>query len=301
MNKNQFDILVLLERLKGAKITQREISEELNLSIGTVNAVLSYLQDEKFITSNTSGVYTVTEIAYQYLEPFRVKRAVFFAAGFGSRLVPVSYNTPKPLIRVNGVRMIDTLLDAVLEAGIEDITIVRGFLKEQFDTLLPKYPMIKFVDNDMYNEANNISSAYLVRDMLKNTLVLESDLLLSDKMVIRKYEFKSNYRSVHMDVTDDWCFDTKGNLITKVKIGGVDTQQMVGISYWNEEDGKKLEKDLETSYLSPGGKELYWDEVPLKHHLSNYEVIVHEVKKGSIIEIDTFAELCEVDPIYKVK
>lgn len=300
MNKNQFDILVYLESTNEEKVTQRKIGDALNLSVGTVNTSLSYLISKNYLESVNSGVYTITEDGYKVLEPYRVKRAVFFAAGFGSRLVPVSYNTPKPLIRVNGVRMIDTLLDAVLEAGIDDITIVRGFLKEQFDTLIPKYPMIKFIDNDAYNEANNISSAYLVKDMLENALVLESDLLLSDKKVVRKYEYTSNYRSVHMDVTDDWCFDTKGSVITKVKIGGKDTQQMVGISYWNEEDGKKLSKDLETSYLSPGGKELYWDEVPLKHHLNNYEVQVHEVKKGSIIEIDTYAELCEVDPIYKV-
>ena len=69
-----------------------------------------------------------------------MKRAVFVAAGFGSRMVPITLNTPKPLVRVNGTRIIDTLLDAVVEAGIPEIVIVRGYLGEQFDQLLYKYP-----------------------------------------------------------------------------------------------------------------------------------------------------------------
>ncbi|NLW15415.1 MAG: winged helix-turn-helix transcriptional regulator, partial [Erysipelothrix sp.] len=232
MNKNQFDVLVYLERNNDVKLTQRVIAEAVNLSIGTVNTAIKSLIEEGLVELDSVGVYTLSNKAYELLEPYKVKRAIFFAAGFGSRLVPVTYNTPKPLIRVNGVRMIDTLLDAVIAAGIEDITIVRGFLKEQFDTLLPKYPMLKFIDNDAYNEANNISSAYLVKDLFANTLILESDLILSDPSIIRKYEYTTNYRAKKVSRTDDWCFETKADLITKVKIGGEDVYEMVGISYW---------------------------------------------------------------------
>lgn len=300
MNRNQFDVLVYIERSENKKLTQREIADRIGVSVGTVNSAISYLTDESLMTAENSRVYQVTEKGYKKLEPYKVSKAVFFAAGFGSRLVPVSYNTPKPLIRVKGVRMIDTLLDAVIAAGIEDITIIRGFLKEQFDTLLPKYPMIKFLDNDAYNEANNISSAYIARDLLENALVLESDLLLSDPGIINKYEYSTHYKSKKVDVTDDWCFDTRGNVITKVKIGGTNTDQMVGISYWTEEDGRQLKKDVEAVYKSPGGKEKYWDEVALKDKKENYRVNVVQVADDAIVEIDTYAELCEVDPIYKV-
>lgn len=301
MNKNQFDVLVYLERSKGKKLTQKDIADRIGVSVGTVNSAISYLLDKGFIEAVKTGVHNVTEAGYKALEPYKIDRAVFFAAGFGSRLVPVSYNTPKPLIRVKGVRMIDTLLDAVIDAGIEDITIIRGFLKEQFDTLLPKYPMIKFLDNDAYNEANNISSAYVAGDLLANALVLESDLLLSDPGIINKYEYSTHYKSKKVRITDDWCFDTRGSVITKVKIGGTDTNQMVGISYWTEEDGKQLQKDVAEVYKSPGGKERYWDEVALTDKKENYTVNVVPVADDAIIEIDTFAELCEVDPIYKIK
>lgn len=87
----------------------------------------------------------ITAAGFAALEPYRVKRAIFIAAGFGSRLVPITLNTPKPLVRVHGVRIIDSLLDAVSAAGIEDVWLVRGYLGEQFDQLLYKYPNIKFL------------------------------------------------------------------------------------------------------------------------------------------------------------
>lgn len=299
MNKNKFDVLVYIERYQTEKLSQRAIATELGISVGTVNKVISELVSDNYLVQDEDTTYKVTDEAYAYLEPHKVKRAIFLAAGFGSRLVPVTYNTPKPLIRVNGVRMIDTLLDAVLDAGIEDITIVRGYLKEQFDTLLPKYPMLKFIDNDDYNIANNISSAILIKDQLENSVVLESDLYLSNKNVIRKYEQHTNYKVVKMDRTDDWCFDTQGTLVTNVNIGGVNTHQMYGISYWSKEDGLKMSKHIEEAYEMPGGKELFWDEVPLKVFKKDYNINIHEIKVEDIVEIDSYAELCEVDSIYK--
>ena len=130
----------------------------------------------------------MTSAGLEALEPYRVKRAVFIAAGFGSRLVPVTLNTPKPLVRVNGTRMIDTLLDAVVAAGIEEIIVVRGYLSEQFDQLLYKYPQIKFIENPIYNEANNISSLMHVRYLLRQAYVLEADLVLYNPKLITKYQ-----------------------------------------------------------------------------------------------------------------
>ena len=222
------------------------------------------------------------------------------AAGFGSRMVPVTLNTPKPLILVHGKRIIETLLDAVLDAGITDITIVRGYLGEQFDLLKRKYPMIKFVENPIYNEANNISSAYLVRDMLANAYVLESDLVLYNKELIRKYEYTTNYLGMYAERTDDWCFETKRGYITKVRVGGENVHHMFGISYWTKEDADKMESDIEKVFKSPGGKERYWDEVALRECIDNYNVWVREVEAGDIIEIDTYNELKQIDSIYNV-
>ena len=238
---NQFEVLTTIERKQDEKHTQRELAKKCNVSLGIVNKVLTELQDQELLKAQDNSKYTVTLKGYEWLEPYRVKKAIFMAAGFGSRMVPVTLNTPKPLIKVHGKRIIETLLDAVLDAGITDITIVRGYLGGQFDLLLKKYPMIKFVENPIYNEANNISSAYVVRDMLANAYVLESDLLLYNKDIIRKYEYTTNYLGMPVDVTDDWCFETKKGYITKIRVGGENVHHMFGISYWSKEDAEKME------------------------------------------------------------
>ena len=50
-----------------------------------------------------------------------VERAIIMAAGTGTRMRPVTLTTPKPLIRVKGVRMIDTVIQALHENGIYEI------------------------------------------------------------------------------------------------------------------------------------------------------------------------------------
>ena len=297
---NQFEVLTYIEKKQEDKITQREIAKKCRLSLGNVNKVLAELQEEELVKAVDETGYTVTLKGYEWLEPYRVKKAIFMAAGFGSRMVPVTLNTPKPLIKVHGKKMIETLLDAVLEAGITDITIVRGYLGEQFDLLKKKYPMIKFIDNPIYNEANNISTAYLIRDMMANAYVLESDLLLYNKELIRKYEYTTNYLGMYTERTDDWCFETKKGYITKVCVGGEKVHHMFGISYWTKEDAAKMEHDIEKVFKSPGGKERYWDEVALRECIDNYKVWVREIGEGEIIEIDTYNELKQIDSIYDV-
>lgn len=298
---NQFEILERIERAQDQKHTQRGLAKELDLSLGVVNKTLAELQELELIKAkdNSNSLYTVTLKGYEWLEPHRVRKAIFIAAGFGSRLVPITLNTPKPLVLVHGKKIIETLLDAVVEAGIEDITIVRGYLGEQFDTLLNKYPNIKFIENQIYNEANNISSAYLIKDMLANAYVFESDLLLYNPRVIRKYEYSTNYLGMKVDRTDDWCFYTKRGYISKLAVGGNDCFHMFGISYWNKEDAAKMSVDIEKVFKMPGGKEKYWDEVALRECMDNYKIMVKPVHDGDIVEIDTFNELKEIDPIYK--
>ena len=223
---NQFEVLTTIERNQ-KKLSQRDIAKETKLSLGTINKAISELLDNKLIDKENS----ITRSGLEVLEPYRVKKAIFLAAGFGSRLVPITLNTPKPMVLVNGKRIIETLLDAVVKAEIEEIYIVTGYLSEQFEILKKKYPQIKFVENNMYNEANNISSAYLVRNLIKNAYVLESDLYLYNSKLIRKYEYHSNFLGYYVDRTDDWCLDVKNGIITKEKVGGINCYQMVGISY----------------------------------------------------------------------
>lgn len=292
LTKNQFDILVYLEKNQ-ASATQRELMGVTNRSLGTINKTIAELSSLGYLKN---GV--ITAAGLDALEPYRVKRAVFIAAGFGSRLVPITLNTPKPLVRVNGKRIIDTLLDAVIAAGIPEIYLVRGYLAEQFDQLLYQYPNIKFIENPTYNESNNISSLMCARYLLKNAYVCEADLLLYNPDLITKYQYSSNYLGVPVDKTDDWCFQTSGGYISKVSVGGVNCCHMFGISYWTEPDGARLSEHIKQVYESPGGKERYWDQVALEYHIKEYKVAVRECTFDDLIEIDTYRELKQLDPTY---
>lgn len=295
LTKTQFDVLSCIAETIDKKISQRNISMETGLSVGTVNKIivelinLGYLKDKE-----------VTELGYKALEPYKVKKAIIIAAGLGSRLIPITLNTPKPLIRVKGKRILENTLEALTEIGINEIYLVRGYLAKQFDELLYKYPNIKFIENEIYNEANNISSVYLSRELLGNCYILEADLLVYNKKIIKKYQYSTNYLTIPVKETDDWCFYLKGKYISKMTIGGKNCYKMAGISYWTEDDGKQLAKDVEKLFNSPGGKQRYWDQVPLEHYMDNYKISVTTCSENDIIEIDTFKELKEIDKTYDV-
>ena len=294
ITRKQFGILSELACFKGA-LTQRQLEEKTGYSLGTVNKVSKELADLGYIRNSE-----ITNSGLDALEPYRVKRAVFIAAGFGSRMVPITFNTPKPLVRVHGTRIIDRLIDACLNVGINEIYVVRGYLAEQFDQLLYKYPMIRFLENPAYNESNNISSALVARYMLSNAYVFEADLLLSNPDIIKKYHYTSNFLGIKKDRTDDWCFTVKDGIIAEEKVGGTDCWQMMGISYWNEADGHKLSQDIADVYASPGGKERYWEQVPLVYKREHYAVEPRECFESDIVEIDTFRELKAIDKTYDV-
>ena len=293
LTKKQFNILTYLESERKSK-SQREIAAATDMSVGTVNRLVAELSDYGYINGGA-----ITERGIEALEPYRVRRAVFMAAGFGSRLVPITLNTPKPLVRVKGKRIIDSLLDAVVSIGIKEIYLVRGYLSEQFDQLLKKYPNIIFIENPVYNETNNISSAYFARHFLSNSYVFESDLLLYNPKLITKYQYESNYLGVPTSLTEDWCFLTDGSgYIKKLMQGGIDCYHMFGLSYWTEEDGTKLDSDLERVYNLPGGKERYWDQAIFDYNIDHYDIAVRPCSFSDIIEIDTFNELKKLDPNY---
>ena len=82
-----------------------------------------------------------------------VKRAVIMADGIGKRMLPVTFDTPKPLIKVNGTRMIDSVVSALRNNGINEIYVVVGYLKEQFYKWA-KESGVTLIANPFYDTCN---------------------------------------------------------------------------------------------------------------------------------------------------
>ena len=301
MNKSEFDLLTLIYKNKKTRL--EDLSKVTKTPLARITQIVEKLKDDGILSESRKKEISISEKGELRLEPYRVKKMLIIAAGFGSRLVPVTLNTPKPLIRVNGTRIIDTILDASLAAGIEDITIVRGYLSEQFDQLLYKYPNLKFVYNPYFNEANNISSLYISSSQVdaENMYIAEADLLISNPSIIEKYQWSSNYLGVPVKRTDDWCFTVssdKDSKIQSLSVGGYDCYHMFGISFWAKTDVEKLYEDVRKAWLLPGGKEKYWDQVPLDIFKDDFSVSVRKCSFSDIAEIDTFRELQDIDHSY---
>lgn len=296
MNKNQFMVLTDFE--KNPNISPKEIACKTKINPKEICDIISQLNDLEYLDNGT-----VTDKGLEELEPYRVKRAIFIAAGMGTRMMPITLSCPKPLVRVNGVRIIDTLIDACINAGVEEIIVVRGYMGECFNQLTDKYPNIKFVDNPNYAKYNNISSAYLVKDLIGGSYIFESDIYLVNTDLITKYQYESNYLGVPCEETPDWCFDTDENLkITDLHKPGKNCHHMYGISYYDKETGELFSKYVEEVFHNMlGGKDHFWDDVLCHFYPDKAKIYVRECSFSDTMEIDSFEELCEVDERYRIK
>ncbi len=231
-----------------------------------------------------------------------VKRALIMAAGKGERLNPVTLDTPKPLVKVNGVRMIETSIEALKTNGINDIYIVTGYKSEQFDVLKEKYPEIHFIHNNYYNDYNNISSLYVAREALEGDLmILDGDLVISNPDILKPEFDRTGYNSIWTDEdTVEWLMqvDEEGTVKSCSRTGGKKGWILLGISRWTAEDAAKLRKYLEYEFEQAENRQLYWDDVVMFQHFDKFSLGFREMKRSDVVEIDCYEELCERDPSY---
>lgn len=232
----------------------------------------------------------------------KVKRAIILAAGVGSRLYPVTLETPKPLIKINGTRMIDTIIDALYKNGINEIYIVVGYKKEKFNDLLLKYPNIKFIEDPKYNVGNNISSLYVARDYLEESFIMDADQIIYNDEILNPNFDKSGYNCAwNDDYTNEWLLTTDEKNIVKScsRVGGRKGWQLYSVSRWSKEDGVKLKKYLEEEFINKKNIEIYWDDVALFCYPNEFNLTVYEMNKTDIVEVDNLQELIALDDNYK--
>lgn len=148
-------------------------------------------------------------------------QALILAAGMGRRLGEFTANNTKCMLEVNGVRLIDRMLNQLFALDLSRIVIVVGYEGGNLmDYISRQYPGrdIVFVENPIYDKTNNIYSLWLAREYMASddTLLLESDLIFEDSVLgaamecdhrdcalVSKYEIWMDGTMVRIDDEDN--------------------------------------------------------------------------------------------------
>ena len=228
---------------------------------------------------------------------YKVDNAIIMAAGMSSRFAPISYEKPKALIEVRGEVLIERQIKQLREKGIQDIAIVTGYKKEQFEYLKYKYG-VTILENPDYHTRNNHSSIYAARKYLKNTYICSAD----NYFIINPFETEVDetyYAALFAPGrTEEWCLQTnQDDWITAVQIGGNGTWYMMGHTFWSSKFSESFLRILETVYQEEDTKDKLWEDI-YREHLNLLKMKIRRYQTGQIYEFDSLDELRIFDPRY---
>ena len=130
----------------------------------------------------------------------------------GTRLGSLTAENTKCMVKVNGITLIERLLNQLETFHLSRIVIVTGFkgkkLQDFVATLGIKTEIV-FVDNPVYDKTNNIYSLYLARDYLlaEDTMLFESDTIFEDRVIESLYSDKRETLAL-VDKYESWMDGT---------------------------------------------------------------------------------------------
>ena len=227
-----------------------------------------------------------------------IENAIIMAAGLGTRMRPLTYKTPKPLIRVAGKPMVESVIEGLHQNGIYDISIVVGYLAEQFNYLGENYPGVKLINNPYYNQYNNISSLYVARNELRNTVILDGDQLVMNPKLLKREFTHSGYAGAKIgQFTDEWIMhpDKNGKILQCDRSGNDHGWRLYSLSKWQAEDSLRLKDYLEEEFEHAHHYDIYWDDIAMFDYFDEFSLYVMPITANDIIEIDSVDQLKQVD------
>ena len=123
------------------------------------------------------------------------RNAIILAAGKSDSLAPFTYEKPKGLFIVKNEILIERQIEQLIEAGIEEIYVVIGYMKEKFFYLERKYSEVNLLINNTFTKFNNIYSMYVAREYLDNSFICCADHYFLENPFLDNNDANQSYRA----------------------------------------------------------------------------------------------------------
>ena len=284
MNIQEYDLMNVIKENKN--LNQRVLAKLSGYSLGKVNTSIKSLIQQDIIDEQ----YNLTKRAEEIFEEKKPQRALILAAGIGMRMIPINSIVPKGMLEVNGEPLIERLIRQLHEVQIKDITIVVGFMKEQYEYLIDKYG-VKLVFNEQYFEKNNLFSVKKVDDLLENSYIIPCDIWCAENP-FHQYELYSWYM-VSNQVDEESFVRINRKRELKVVHDEETGNRMIGIAYVCEKEAEQLKQRIEEMIHTKRYYHSFWE----KAAIQNSKMILYprEVGENAVYEINTLEELRELD------
>ncbi|MBQ7928813.1 MAG: NTP transferase domain-containing protein [Methanobrevibacter sp.] len=225
------------------------------------------------------------------------KNAIIMAAGKSNTFAPFTYEKPKGLFIVKGEVLIERQIEQLIEAGVKDIYVVMGYMKEKFFYLEQKYPQVKLLINNTYGSFGNIYSLYVARQYLANTFICCADHYFPENPFIDNNEFNQSYRAcTYIEGNfQEFSIDySDADIITGCYIGGEDKMAMVGHAYFNENFSKRFAEYLEKEIDNFGVSGMFWEEF-YSTHIRDLTLYMKKFENSEILEFEDIDDLRQFD------
>lgn len=284
MNVRDYDILKTV--VLNHNISQRQLAESCGYSVGSTNHSLRKLTDEGYL--NSFGDPTTK--AMQLLEAGTPQNAIILAAGFGMRMVPINMEMPKGLLEIKGEPLIERLIKQLHEAGIRDIYVVVGFMKEQYEYLIDSFG-VKLLVNPDYAHKNNLHSLKCASKYLSDSYIIPCDLWARENP-FSKYELYSWYMVSDEKTTESMVRVDRKKELTMVR-RNEPGNRMIGISYLSKAQAELVRERLEQFCSDGRYDDAFWEET--LYDTGHINIAAKMVRADAVVEIDTYEQLRELD------
>lgn len=228
-------------------------------------------------------------------------KVIILAAGVGSRLKPLTENTPKSLLCIDkDITVLERTIEMINKNCIADIVVVTGYYKEKIENCVSKFTNCKTINNPFFRITNSISSLWFARgEMNDDVIIMNADIILEENLFKHIIEINEPayvlYDSSIGEEADYKVAEENGHVVVMSKELNSFSGEYVGVTGLCQSEAKKVVDKIECMV----GNELVneWYETAL------VDMIFNDMFKLKAIDVCEFnwTEIDNVNDLIKAK